>query len=296
MKILIVEDDKNSRLYLENLLKINNYKYRSAVNGLAGLDMFEKYKPDVVISDIQMPIMDGLELLEAIRDKKSDAIVVITTAYGTENYAIQALHLGANNYLKKPVRSYDLIPLLKKYEAVLKSKFTGEKLPGKMIFRKYRMEFLTSIELIPMIVDRLIIEAYCELPNNDRINVELGLVEMITNAVEHGNLEITYHEKQDALNKNTFSHLYNKKLNNPKYKNKKIYIDFKADNKGYEWKITDEGKGFNWNNLPDPTNNNNILKLNGRGIFITKFLFDELEYSGKGNIVRVKKYFHKKSK
>ena len=92
MKILIVEDDQSSRIYLENLLELNGYKFRSAVNGIEGLNYFEEYDPDIVISDIQMPIMDGLELLEAIRDKKSNTIVIITTAYGNENYAIQALH------------------------------------------------------------------------------------------------------------------------------------------------------------------------------------------------------------
>ena len=158
------------------------------------------------------------------------------------------------------------------------------------------MEFPTSIELIPKIVDNLLIEAACELDDNDRINVELGLVELITNAIEHGNLEISYLEKQKALDKNMFDKLYTEKLENPKYKNKKIYVDFITDDKGCEWTITDEGKGFDWKILPDPTDDNHILELNGRGVFITKFLFDELEYNGNGNVVRVKKYFNKKSK
>ena len=288
MKILLVEDDNSSRLYLENLLEINNYEFRSAVNGIDGLNILEEYNPDIVITDIQMPIMDGLELLEAIRDKKSNTIVIITTAYGNENYAIQALHLGANNYLKKPVTSYDLIPLLKKYKAILKSKFSTEKLPGKIVSRKYKMEFPTSIKLIPKIVDHLLIEAACELDDNDKINVELGLVELITNAIEHGNLNISYLEKQKALDNNLFEQLYTQKLNDQKYKDKKIFVDFVTNCESCQWTITDEGSGFDWNTLPDPTDDNHILELNGRGIFITKFLFDELEYSGKGNIVRVK--------
>jgi len=124
VKVLIVEDDKSSRLYLENLLELNNYDYRSASNGIEGLNLFEEYCPDVVITDIQMPIMDGLEMLEAIRDRKSNSIVIITTAFGSENYAIQALHLGANNYLKKPVAGIDLIPLLRKYRTILESKYS----------------------------------------------------------------------------------------------------------------------------------------------------------------------------
>ncbi len=293
MKILLVEDDSSSRIYLENLLDVNGYKYRSAVNGIEGLNVFEEYKPDIVITDIQMPIMDGLELLEAIRDKKSDAIVIITTAYGTENYAIQALQLGANNYLKKPVSNIDLIPVLEKYNAIITSRYSPEVFPGEFIYRKYKYEFLATVQTIPKIVDKLLIEASCEFENNERINVELGLVELITNAVEHGNLEITYNEKQEALINNTLDSLYEKKQNDPKYKDKKIAIEFCLDNTGYQWIISDQGKGFNWNSLADPTDEKNILELNGRGVYITGFLFDELEYSGKGNIVRVKKYFNK---
>ncbi len=293
MKILLVEDDSSSRLYLENLLEVNGYKYRSAINGIDGLNVYEEYKPDIIITDIQMPIMDGLELLEAIRDKKSDAIVIITTAYGTENYAIQALQLGANNYLKKPVSNLDLIPVLKKYNAVITSRYSPEVLPGEFVYKKYKYEFNATVQIIPKIVDKLLIEASCEFENNERINVELGLVELITNAVEHGNLEITYNEKQLALNNNALEALYDKKQNDPIFKNRKITIEFCVDNSGYEWIISDEGKGFNWNTLPDPTDEKNILELNGRGVYITRFLFDELEYSGKGNIVRVKKYFSK---
>ena len=293
MKILIVEDDQSSRIYLENLLELNGYKFRSAVNGIEGLNYFEEYDPDIVITDIQMPIMDGLELLEAIRDKKSNTIVIITTAYGNENYAIQALHLGANNYIKKPVSGKELLPLLKKYKSVINSKFIPDQLPGEMIYQKYKIEFETSYKQIPKIVDRLLLESTCNFDTNERINIELGLVELITNAIEHGNLDITYDEKQEALNDNMLDELFAERLAIPDYKNKKIIVEFLADKNGIEWTITDQGNGFEWNTLPDPTDSENILELNGRGVFISKFLFDKVEYIGNGNIVKVRKNYRK---
>lgn len=291
MKILIVEDDQSSRIYLENLLELNGYKFRSAVNGIEGLNYFEEYAPDIVIADIQMPIMDGLELLESIRDKESNAIVIITTAYGNENYAIQALHLGANNYIKKPVSGKELLPLLKKYKSVINSKFIPEQLPGEIIYRRNKIEFKTSYKQIPKIVDRLLLESSCSFNINQRTNVELGLVELITNAVEHGNLNITYAEKQNALDNNTLEKLYEERLATPEYVNKKIIVEFFSDKTGIEWTITDEGEGFNWNTLPDPTSSENILELSGRGVFISKFLFDKVEYFGNGNTVRVRKNY-----
>ncbi len=292
MKVLIVEDDKASRLFLESLLESNGYSFRSAANGIEGLNLFDEFKPDLVLSDIQMPIMDGLELLEAIRDKKSDTIIVMITAFGTENYAIQALHLGANNYLKKPVSGQELLRLLKKYKLILSSKFSPDSLPGCLINRNFTIEFESEFNKIPKIVDKVIVESVLDIEDNIKVNIELGLVELITNAIEHGNLAIDYHEKQKALDEGTLDDLYAERVNNPKYKNKKIFVDFFTDNKILKWTIKDEGDGFDWNLLPNPTHQDHILELSGRGVFISRFLFDKIEYTGKGNIVTATKYLN----
>ncbi len=289
MKILIVEDDHASRLFLESLLESNGYDFRSAENGIEGLNLFDEYQPNLVLTDIKMPIMDGLELLEAIRDKNSDAIVVIITAFGSENYAIQALHLGANNYLKKPVSGQELLRLLKKYKAIISGKYSPDALPGKLINRTFSLEFKTEFTKIPKIVDKIMIESGVEIDDSEKVNIELGLVELITNAIEHGNLAITYIEKQQALDKGNLNELYAERLENPELKSRKVKVDFFTDNEKYQWTITDEGNGFNWKSIPDPTDQEHILELNGRGIFISKFLFDKVEYSGNGNTVTATK-------
>jgi len=292
MKVLIVEDDRASRFFLESLLESNEYDFRSAANGIEGLNIFEEYKPDIVLTDIQMPIMDGLELLEAIRDTKSDTIVIIVTAFGTENYAIQALHLGANNYLKKPVSGQELLRLLKKYKAILSSKYSPDALPGRLINRKFTLEFNTEYNKIPKIVDKVIVESNLDIDDNEKINIELGLVELITNAIEHGNLSINYSEKQKALDEGVLGDLYNERMKSPVYQNRIVTIDFFANNEKYQWTITDEGNGFDWNTLPNPTDEDHILELNGRGVFISRFLFDKIEYVGKGNIVIATKFIN----
>ncbi len=293
MKVLIVEDDNPSRFFLESLLGSNEYEFRSAANGIEGLNIFEEYLPDIVLTDIQMPIMDGLELLEAIREKKSDTIVIIVTAFGTENYAIQALHLGANNYLKKPVSAQELLRLLKKYQGILSSKYSSDALPGKLINRKFTLEFETEFNKIPKIVDKVLVESILDVEDNEKVNIELGLVELITNAIEHGNLNIDYFEKQKALDDGELGELYNQRMSIPENKNRMITIDFLSDPEKYQWTIVDEGNGFNWELLPDPTDEAHILELSGRGIFISRFLFDEIKYIGSGNTVIATKYIKK---
>ncbi|NOZ35851.1 MAG: response regulator [Chlorobi bacterium] len=294
MKVLIVEDDYASRLFLESLLDSNGYEFRSAENGIEGLNVFEEYNPDIVFTDIKMPIMDGLELLEAIRDKNSDAIIVIVTAFGSENYAIQALHLGANNYLKKPVSGQELLRLLKKYKAIISGKYSPESLPGKLIVRTFSLEFKTEFSKIPKIVDKIMIESAIEIDDSEKVNIELGLVELITNAIEHGNLNISYIEKQKALDSGNLSELFDERMHNEELKNRKIKVDFFTDDEKYQWTITDEGEGFDWKIIPDPTDREHILELNGRGIFISNFLFDKIEHFGNGNIVTATKFISKK--
>jgi CheY-like chemotaxis protein len=236
-----------------------------------------------------MPLLSGLELLEEVKKKKSDVIVIMTTAYGSEEFAIKALQLGANNYLKKPINEDQLIRLLKKYEQVISHpKFDIRKI-GKIVNKQFSIEFENKTCNVSNIVERLLLETDADFDDADRINIELGLLEMVTNAFEHGNLEITYDEKQDALNNNNFEELIVRRLNSSAFINRKITVDFNFNDSGCEWIIKDDGNGFNWKLVPEPLKDN-LLELNGRGIFITKFLFDELEYSGNGNTVRVKKY------
>lgn len=289
MKILIVEDDYGSREYLLNLINLEGYEVRAAVNGEEGLAEYKSFDPDIIISDIQMPVMDGLQMLNILRQDKSDTIFIITTAFGSEDYAIEALRLGANNYLKKPIKRNSLIGLINKYKLIVESHKLARKAEGKLLKKDFTLEFRTDINHIPSIISQLVSELGVELDDSEITNIELGLDELITNSMEHGNLGITFDEKVVASNDNTMLQLYAEKMKNRKLAKRKIKVKYKLRKKYSEWIITDEGKGFDWKLIPDPTKGAQLMELNGRGIFITHFLFDEMEYLGKGNKVRVRK-------
>jgi len=293
MKILIAEDDLYSRRYLEDLLILEKYECLAAKNGEEALQLYKNNEIDIIISDIQMPKKSGLELLEEIRKERTDVIVIMTTAYGSEEFAIKALQLGANNYLKKPINIEQLLQLLIKYQKVLTQPKIDFKVYGKIKEKSFKIEFENKFEIISEIVQKLMYEITADFDDTEKINIELGLLELITNAIEHGNLEITYNQKQNALNNDILENLYDERINDPKLFNRKILVEYNFDQTACEWIIKDEGKGFDYNNLPDPTKEN-LLELSGRGIFISKFLFDELEYLGCGNTVRIKKYLRSK--
>ncbi|MEN8119633.1 MAG: response regulator [Bacteroidota bacterium] len=289
MKILIVEDDYGSREYLLNLISLEGYEVRAAVNGEEGLAEYKSFGPDIIISDIQMPVMDGLQMLNVLRQDKSDTIFIITTAYGSEDYAIDALRLGANNYLKKPIKRKSLIGLIDKYKLIVESHKLAKKAEGNLLKKDLTLEFRTDINHIPSIISQLVFELGVKLDDSEITNIELGLDELITNSMEHGNLGISFDEKVVASNDNTMLQLYAEKMKIKEFARRKIKVKYKLRKKYCEWTIIDEGKGFDWKLIPDPTKGAQLMELNGRGIFITHFLFNEMEYLGKGNKVRVRK-------
>jgi len=286
VKVLIVEDDPASRKYLKDTVEAEGHEVKTAENGQTGLNIFKQFKPDLVLSDIQMPVVDGLELLEAIRLQNSDSIVVIMTAFGSEEYAMQAMRLGANNYLKKPTRHAELLPILKKYGSLIEARTYENEVLGMIVEKNYTMKFDNRFEIIPNIVDRLVLETGGILPKDKRFGVGLGLLELLTNAVEHGNLEIGYEEKSAALETDTLESLYKQRQADPLFAQRKVTVAFKMDGKSCEWLITDKGKGFDWKTVMDLFDESKLLEAHGRGIFITKFYFDELIFNDAGNAVR----------
>ena len=113
-KILIVDDDPQIRMLLSDRLKMNGYRVTQAENGVQGLDLIFKENPDLVLLDLMMPEMDGMEVLDRITQDYPDLIVVILTAFGTIERAIEAMKLGAYDFLPKPCQPDHILLVVKK--------------------------------------------------------------------------------------------------------------------------------------------------------------------------------------
>ena len=101
-RILIIDDEKSMRELLAHVLKRAGYRVSAADNGEAGCQLFEMDVFDLVISDISMPGLTGLEVLRKVRESSSDTPVILITAYGSKETAIEAVKLGAFDYFEKP--------------------------------------------------------------------------------------------------------------------------------------------------------------------------------------------------
>lgn len=291
MKILIVEDDPAACKLFVTATRQLGYEVESAENGQVAWDTIQTYHPDLVISDIEMPVMGGLELLKKIQDADREIIVMMVTGHGSERYVKQALRDGASNYLSKPVRFAELDFWLKEYERIVKNRNRHGKVTIEMGDRKYIRTFENYYKLVPQYADVLLSEVGERLDNTQKLSVRLGLVELIMNAVEHGNLGIAQQEKADALSANRLTELFEQRLLDPDCFRRVVTVHCNYVGDYCEWLICDEGGGFDFNAVPDPlaAMESGEFAFNGRGIFLSRFQFDEMEYLGCGNQVRVRK-------
>ncbi|MCP4137291.1 MAG: PAS domain-containing protein [bacterium] len=141
---------------------------------------------------------------------------------------------------------------------------------------------------------RLTRNSYKYLSSDDIIPLRIALREILMNAIEHGNLNITFNEKTEALKKNSYLALVAHRREDPRYRNRKVHIEFTIDAQKAMFVISDEGKGFDAKKFlnKEPEEENRKLLPHGRGLFMAKEIFDEISYNEKGNKVVLVKYFN----
>jgi DNA-binding NtrC family response regulator len=102
-KVLIVEDEAHARTGLTELVTSWGFRAESAADGLEGLDVVRKWSPGIVVTDLKMPRMDGMELLSRIKESEPGVVVIMLTAQGSIESAVDAMRMGAYDYIPKPV-------------------------------------------------------------------------------------------------------------------------------------------------------------------------------------------------
>jgi two-component system response regulator AtoC len=115
-RVLVVDDEENLRLVLRTLLRRHGYEVETASSGEEGLGLVDSFGPDVVLTDVRMPKMGGLDLLQTLRAKGNDATVIVMSAYGNMDLAIDAMKQGAYDYVQKPFKPDEVVLALRKAE------------------------------------------------------------------------------------------------------------------------------------------------------------------------------------
>jgi len=113
IKVLLVEDDEFSSKFFYNNLK-DNFEVKCAKNGVAGLDLYDRFKPDIIVTDISMPKMDGIEMASKIRLKDQNSKLIFLTSHDEVDYLLKSTELNITKYLIKPVSNDNLLEVIEK--------------------------------------------------------------------------------------------------------------------------------------------------------------------------------------
>ena len=115
-RVLVVDDEENLRVVLRTLLRRHGYEVESAASGEEALGLVDSFGPDFVLTDVRMPKMGGLDLLATLKAKHNDATVIVMSAYGNMDLAIEAMKAGAYDYVQKPFKPDEVVLALRKAE------------------------------------------------------------------------------------------------------------------------------------------------------------------------------------
>jgi DNA-binding response OmpR family regulator len=114
-KILVVEDNAQARDFLEQFLIEENYIFKIAKDGEEGLKQFDLFQPDLVILDLMLPVLDGLEVLKSLKKRAPDVKVVMTTGISDPMVIDECIAEGARTYIVKPLNLESLEVVIKKF-------------------------------------------------------------------------------------------------------------------------------------------------------------------------------------
>jgi CheY-like chemotaxis protein len=190
--VLVVEDSLVQARYLEHLLTCCGHTVRVVGNGAEALAALRESVPDLVLTDMQMPVMDGLELVATARTEFPGLPVILTTGAGSEELAVRALRAGAASYIPKPNLPREAGPLLEEVLAVADSQRKHALFLGRMTAVEHTFALENDPDLVPEVVGH--VEALMRqmelFDPSDRVRLGVGVHEAVVNAMVHGNLEV----------------------------------------------------------------------------------------------------------
>lgn len=280
--VLVVDDSAVDRKLITTLLSKNtDWKIDVCENGHEALKHIERYQPDLVISDLRMPDMDGFELVGAIKEKFPVIPVIIITSQGSEELAMDALRNGAASYCPKNRMSRDLISIVKSVLAVSSKQRKTEQVLSRIIRSSLFFSLENDSSLIPPTIEHL--QSHMTgWDETDRLRVGVALDESLLNAMHHGNLEVESCLR-DIGDGSEYREKISARSTQAPFSKRKVEVEAEISPDEIKVCVRDEGPGFEPGDVPDPTATENLEKPSGRGLLLIRTFMTHVSHNDAGN-------------
>lgn len=290
-KVLIVDDNPMDRRFAGACVDAAGMTATYAENGKDALTKLDIEIPDIVLTDLDMPEMDGLALVRQLQRRDPTLPVILMTAKGSEEIATEALKAGAASYVPKRNFQQGIQDAL---NIVAESSRARQK-------RQTVFEYMTETEskfvlgnnhdatsaLVGYFMDALRQMRIC--PEGDLVRVGTAVSEALVNAIDHGNLEL-HSKMREGDTGGSYHDLGDQRRQQEPYSNRKVYVVCQLSPEEAVFSIRDEGPGFDPSTLPDPSDPENLMRPHGRGLMLIRTFMDKVTFSDSGNEIRMYKH------
>lgn len=284
-RVLVVEDGVLDRKLLTLHLGGAGYRPEVAGDGLEAWEIVSKHPFDVVLLDRSLPSLDGIALLKRIKSHPRLRMlpVILQTASAAPEEVLEGIRAGAYYYLTKPWDPKMLLEVVRtaaddygEYREVQAQLRQGLQTLRLLDSAQFTFRTIDEAKSLGAILANVCPDPYAAI---------IGLTELLLNAVEHGNLGITYEEKSRLKDHDAWTAEVASRLALPENAAKRVRIEYRRRGDESLFTIRDEGTGFDWRRYIeiDPAR---AMDTHGRGIAVARrFSFDSLEYNAAGNEV-----------
>jgi len=269
-KVLVVDDEEDVRKTLSEMVESLGYTVVSAENGVEALEKLKGEGIDLIMTDLAMPEMNGLELIVNSKRTYPGVPIAVISAYGNVENTAYALTRGAFNFVAKPFTMSQIKEVLRK-GIQLRELSLGTYTLMKFVQSQTEMVFPSQPALFPSAIFFAVKECQWRgIEDETRLeNVAICMEELLNNAYLHGNL---------------------------KDENKRIQVRMAFDSESLSLSIEDDGDGFDGPKYMEKIREDQSSIPEKRGLFIVDLLTDEVRFNPKGNVVTVVMYREKEAK
>lgn len=284
--VLVVDDSPIDRVMATRLLKPEEgLRILEASDGEQALTLLADESLDLVITDMQMPRLGGIELLKAICERHEDIPVILITSRGSEQIAVQALESGAANYVPKIRLAEDLLSTVRRALLNRQSKALASSVKSRLVATESHYQFRNDPEHLIAAADVMVdsMAATWQYPIRELGRIRMTLEEAILNAMYHGNLEMDPRVRE--MNLNLYHELSRSRLDQAPYRDRVISVKVLQTDDTVSWEISDDGNGFETSEFLDASETSMLERPYGRGILLMRTVMDGVSYNEKGNTV-----------
>ncbi|MCA9090616.1 MAG: ATP-binding protein [Planctomycetaceae bacterium] len=295
-RILVVDDSELELSILQKAFrKLGDWNPEYVTSGTAALECLRREEFDLLLTDLHLPEMNGLELLAEARELRNGLPVVIMTAHGSEELAVEALRQGATNYVVKKKICRDLPQIV---ESIVRAEQRTRQQSRLLQFldqEDFRFVIPTDLSLVQAVIVYVqnVARRISGVSESVLSRLGIGLEEALLNSIIHGNLEISSELRQDCSD--TYRQTIAKRVRERPYCDRQVTVSVSLRGDQLTCQITDEGPGFDVNAVPDPTTPEYLERPSGRGLLLMRSFLDAVEYNSKGNRVTLFKKLQRAS-